>query len=103
MNQGTIYRRLNNPDYPYFIISQSDQLSDLNTRTIIPFIRWRQNLPGMSKINPTVLIEGEKYILMTHLIQTIYAHELDDDDKHSYCPELRDIIVSAVDFLVTGS
>lgn len=103
MNQGTIFRQVDNPEYPYFVVSQSDQLADLNTRVIIPFIRWRPALPGMSKINPIVIIEGEKYILMTHLMQTVYVHELDDDDIHSYCPELRDVIVNAVDFLVTGS
>ena len=57
----------------------------------------------MSKINPVVNIDGERYILMTQLIQTVYLHELDEEDIHSYRPEMRDLIVSAVDFLTTGS
>lgn len=44
MNQGTVFRRLDNPEYPYFVIAQSDQLIDLNTRVIIPFVRWRPSL-----------------------------------------------------------
>ncbi len=103
MIQGTIFRRPDNQDYPYFVIAQSGQLDDLNTRVIIPLVRWRQSLPGMNKINPTIMIDGERFILMTQLIQTVYLHQLDEDDIHSYCPEMRDMIVSAVDFLVTGS
>lgn len=103
MNQGAIYRRPDNPDYPYFVVAQTGQLEDLNTRVIIPFVRWRPSLPGMSKINPVIEIEGERYILMTQLIQTVYLSELDEDDFHSYRPEIRDTIVGAVDFLVTGS
>ncbi|EMJ5163460.1 CcdB family protein [Citrobacter freundii] len=103
MNQGTVFRRPDNPEYPYFVIAQSDQLIDLNTRVIIPFVRWRQSLPGMSKINPVVNIDDERYILMTQLIQTVYLYELDEEDIHSYRPEMRDLIVSAVDFLTTGS
>lgn len=38
MNQGTVFRRLDNPEYPYFVIAQSDQLIDLNTRVVIPFV-----------------------------------------------------------------
>lgn len=103
MIQGTIFRRPDNQDYPYFVIAQSGQLDDLNTRVIIPLVRWRPSLPGMNKINPTIMIDGERFILMTQLIQTVYLHQLDEDDIHSYCPEMRDMIVSAVDFLVTGS
>ncbi|EPA1042562.1 CcdB family protein [Enterobacter bugandensis] len=103
MKQGSIFRRPDNEEYPYFVIAQSGQLEDLNTRVIIPFVRWRPSLPGMSKINPGIMIDGERYILMTQLIQTVYLHELDENDFHSYRPEMRDIIVSAVDFLVTGS
>lgn len=103
MNQGTIFRRPDNPDYPYFVIAQPGPLESLNTRVIIPFVRWRPALPGMSKINPIVVIGDEKYILMTHLIQTVYLHELNEEDIHGYRPELRDTIVNAVDFLVTGS
>lgn len=103
MNQGTIFRRLDNPDYPYFIIAQSGQLEELNTRVIIPFILWRPSLPGMSKVNPVIMLGDDKYILMTHLIQTVYLQELDEENIHSYRPDLRDIIVNAVDFLMTGS
>ena len=35
MNQGTIFRRPDNPDYPYFVIAQSEPLESLNTRVII--------------------------------------------------------------------
>jgi toxin CcdB len=44
-----------------------------------------------------------KKFLMTHLIQTVYLHELNEEDIHSYRAELRDTLVNAVDFLVTGS
>ncbi|KDE33510.1 MULTISPECIES: CcdB family protein [Kosakonia] len=103
MIQGTIYRRPGNEDYPYFIIAQSGQLDDLNTRVIIPFIRARPSVPGMTVVNPVISIEGTDHIMMTHLIQTVYAHELDERDIHSYRPELRDVLVKAVDFLITGS
>lgn len=103
MIQGTIFRRPDNQDYPYFVIAQSGQLDDLNTRVIIPLVRWHPSLPGMNKINPTITIDDERFILMTQLIQTVYLHQLDEDDVHSYRPEMRDMIVSAVDFLITGS
>lgn len=103
MNQGTIFRRPDNASYPFFIVAQTGQLEDLNTRTIIPFVRWRPSLPGMTKINPTVQIDGEPYILMAQLIQTVFLYELDEEYIHSHRPDLRDTIVSAVDFLITGS
>lgn len=103
MKQGTIFRRPGNASYPFFIIAQTGQLDDLNTRVIIPFVRWKPSLPGMTKINPTVQIEGEAFILMTQLIQTVFLHELDEQCFHSHRPDLKDTLVSAVDFLVTGS
>ncbi|EGN2451088.1 cytotoxic protein CcdB [Salmonella enterica] len=103
MNLATVFRRSNNQEYPYFVIARSNQLIELNSLVIIPFVRWRPSLPGMSKINPVITIDEERYILVAQLIQTVYLHELDEEDIHSYRPEMRDLIVSAVDFLVTGS
>ena len=103
MNQGTIFRRPDNPDYPYFVIAPVRTTGKPEYAGYHPFVRWRPALPGMSKINPIVVIGDEKYILMTHLIQTVYLHELNEEDIHSYRAELRDTLVNAVDFLVTGS
>ncbi|PPY02323.1 CcdB family protein [Cronobacter sakazakii] len=87
MKQGSIFRRPDNEEYPYFVIAQSGQLEDLNTRVIIPFVRWRPSLPGMSKINPSIVIDGERYILMTQLTRLPLP-----EDKSIY-------IVAAANFL----
>lgn len=104
MKQGTIYRSGENAEnYPYFIIVQTDLMRDFNTRVVIPLARKSPRVQPVSKVNPVVWIEDDEYILMAHLIQTVLTDELDDRAMVEVRPELRDVIVDAVDFVTTGS
>ncbi|MEC5320125.1 CcdB family protein [Brenneria populi subsp. brevivirga] len=104
MKQGTIYRSSDNASYyPYFIIAQTDQLREFATRVIIPLARRSQGIQPISKVNPVVNIAGEEFILLAHILQTVFCDELDDENIVARRTDLRDVIVDAVDFATTGS
>ena len=78
---------------------QSDLLSDLTTRVVIPLMPVGTELKA-SRLNPAFDVEGESHVLATHLIFAIPRARLaapiaNFGDQH-------DVILRAIDMLVTG-
>jgi toxin CcdB len=104
MAQFTLYRNLNQDSkeaYPYFVDVQSRLLEALNTRLVIPLTYYQYlDDSNISNLCPRVVINDENLVLLTHQMTNIPRSAL----KHPIASleHLRDEIVSAIDFLVTG-
>jgi toxin CcdB len=87
--------------YPYLVDVQSDLLSELNTRVVIPLAK----LAALRKrpirdLTPVVEVDGGKYLLLTPQLAGISANEL--GAAIGNVTAHRDDIVAALDFLITG-
>lgn len=84
-----------------FVIYQSDFVSGLSTRLVIPIIKVSDyKSPTMLRLNPTVSIDDDDFVLRTDLCFTAMASDL-QSTGHSVESE-RDHIRDAFDFLTTG-
>jgi len=104
MAQFTLYKNLNptsNETYPYFVDVQNDLLDSLNTRLVVPLVRSTcfHDKP-IDTLCPTITQDDGRYVLLTHQTTNIPVSAL----STSVCSQehLRDEIVAAIDFLVTG-
>lgn len=90
------------PDTPYVVSIQSDFLTPLATRLVIP-IRPATSPLGilpLSKLTPTVTIHNQPFVLDTPRLAAVNAAEL---TQHiTSLQEQRQVILDAVDFLLHG-
>lgn len=104
MPQFTLYENSNptsRKTYPYFVDVQNDLLDDLNTRLVIPLTSAAQ-LPGtrISTLCPTIAWDDELLVLLTHQMTNVPISAL--KAPVGSIESMRDSIVAAIDFLVTG-
>ena len=104
MPQFDVYKNKNaksKSTYPYLIDVQSDLLSTLHTRVVVPVTKL--NAPRKKPIKdltPVLDIEGGKYLLLIPQLAGISVDELGPPIGNA--SSHRDEIVSALDFLITG-
>lgn len=79
---------------------QSDLLSHLETRFVIPLVRHRPGGPAASRLNPLFLIDGEDHVLATNLAATIPAKLLGPAIASLDADHLE--IKAALDMLISG-
>ena len=87
-------------DYPYLLDVQVDTLRHLNSRVVIPLSAVERVGQVPARLCPTVEVEGEALVLLTTQIGAVPCARLSHpcgDLRH-----MREQIVSAIDFLVTG-
>lgn len=86
---------------PYLVDVQSNLLSELDTRVVIPLYASAA-LKGklLTTLTPTVEIEGKEYVLMTPQLAGISRKEL--GEAVAALASDRDAIIAALDFLITG-
>lgn len=104
MAQFAVYRNRNpktRTTYPYLLDVQSDLLSDLHTRVVIPLAKAaalrRRPIRGLT---PVVELDGEKLLLLVPQLAGIARSELGTPVANvSAC---RPQIVAALDLLITG-
>jgi toxin CcdB len=104
MAQFTVYRNKNpksKADIPYFVDVQSDLLSELGTRVVIP-LYLKKSLPikPMTKLTPELQIEGKNFILMTPQMAGISIKDIGDEVCE--ITKNRNDIISSIDLLITG-
>jgi toxin CcdB len=104
MAQFTLYENLNptsNETYPYFVDVQNDLLDPLNTRLVVPLVRstFFQDKP-IDTLCPTISQDGRRYVLLTHQMTNVPISAL--STPVCSLEHLRDEIVAAIDFMVTG-
>jgi hypothetical protein len=88
------------PGGGYWIDCQSDLLSNLNSRFIVP-LRLYADMPGGDRrLNPVFVVHGADYVMQTHLAAAVSAKLLSEPVTSLVEHEYR--IGSAIDML-TGS
>lgn len=104
MPQLTVYKNKNSSTkarIPYLVDVQSDLLSELDTRIVIPlFISTALKGKALTTLTPTLQIEGRACVLMTPQLAGISKKELGDEVEDLAAH--RDSIIAALDFLITG-
>jgi toxin CcdB len=80
---------------------QSDILSDLPTRYVIPLYDQRESGWSFSRLTPSIRFDGKSYVLATPVGAAIDVEEL-SRPLGSIADE-RYTILNAIDFLLTGS
>ncbi|WP_297198889.1 CcdB family protein [uncultured Pluralibacter sp.] len=100
--QYVVYRNKNSHSaYPYLLDIQSDIIDELHTRLAIPLYP----LSGLShsparRLTPTLTVEGEDYLVMTHEMASIRLSQL-GEEVMSAAP-YRQRIRAALDFIIDG-
>jgi len=103
MRQFTLYENPN-PDskqtYPYFVDVQNTLLNALNTRLVIPLTPSEHLGDHIENLCPITTVGNKQFVLLTHQMTNVPVTAL-KSPAGSLC-HLRDEIVAAIDFLVTG-
>jgi toxin CcdB len=101
MAQFDVFRNVKRGNFPLLLDVQTELLTTLATRTIVPLMRKR--LVGRSiitRLNPTVAIEGTEYVAVFQEIAAVPLSIL--GSKVVSCIRQRDEFVRALDLLFTG-
>ncbi len=87
--------------YPYIVDIQNSYISEIATRIVIPLGKL-QNFKNesMKGLTPEIEYKGEKLLLLTPQIASISAKTL--KKPIGSLSHLRDEIIAALDFAVTG-
>ena len=92
--------RLPKPVPRYVVDVQSDFLSYLATRTVIPLARSGEFGSPLGTLNPAVEIGGETFVLATPLLAAMRVSDL--KQPVASLAQHRDEIIRALDILFTG-
>ena len=103
MAQFDVFRNLNpetNQDIPYLLDVQVDLLEELSTRVIVP-LYLSSIIPKPAKyLNPVFSIENNSVVMSTAELAGIPKGIL--GEKTTNLINDREVIIGALDFLVTG-
>lgn len=104
MSQFILYKNLDkntSKAYPYFVDVQSELLSPLNTRLVIPLTPLyllEKKVPN--HLCPTIHIEQGDFVVLTQQMASIPTKIL--VEPVTDLSTFRDEIIAAIDFLITG-
>jgi toxin CcdB len=104
MAQFSIYKNngRNKGAYPYFIDIQSELLAGLNTCLVMPLAFKNMANSQVKKITPSVLINGQEFVILANMLTTLDKRHLKETDIVIKATEMRDEILSAIDLLIAG-
>lgn len=85
---------------PYLLDVQSDLLSGLATRVVVPLVQAGEIKKPATHLNPQFVVQGTKVVMSTAELAGVPAEAL-GEIVGSLKPR-RDEIIAALDFLVTG-
>jgi toxin CcdB len=104
MSQFDVYKNTNpttKSSYPYLVEIQSDLLSDLQTTVVIPLIEKKTYTGSqLRNLHPIFEISGKQYLAMTTLVAGIDRRTL--GGNITSLSNSRDVIISSIDFMITG-
>lgn len=90
----------NNESRGYLLDVQSDILSGLNTRAVVPLMPVDDSPKPAAYLNPIFEINDEPYVMLTQFIAAIPQSELNKPVTNF--TEFHSEIVTALDMLFTG-
>ena len=103
-SQRDVYKNKNPQSksiYPFLVDIQSELLSDLQTRVVVPMTKLTAlRKQPIRDLTPVVDMGGSSYLLLVPQLAAVATKEL--GEKVGSVAVHRDEIVAAMDFLVTG-
>lgn len=104
MAQFTVYENQNQDSketYPYFVDVQNNLLDSLNSRLVIPLTPYRYlDDSNISNLCPKATVDDEIFVLLTHQMTNVPLSAL--KAPATSLENLRNDIIAAIDFLITG-
>lgn len=99
MDRLDVYRPKADARFLWLIV-QSNLVSGLNTRVVVPLERQETAPPPMTRLNPVFRIEGETFAMLTQFMAAVQTRDFGDlvTTLSGYETE----ITGAVDFLTHG-
>lgn len=85
---------------PYLLDVQADLLRDLDTRVVVPLVRADAFGRKARGLHPVFEIEGEPFVMATHLMAAIRRREL--GRVVTSLLDRRSEVIGAVDVLLSG-
>jgi toxin CcdB len=94
-----------NPDdtdghIPYLVDVQTDLLSDLDTRVVVPLVRFASFGRSVNRLHPMFTVEDQRVVMATHLLAAVRRRAL--GAVVASLLDQRDIIIGAIDVLWSG-
>lgn len=87
--------------YPYLVDIQSDLLSDVGTRVVVPLIkRTAATKKPIKNLMPVVRVDGHEFLMIVPQLAAIATADL--GVPVGSAAQHRDEVVAALDFLITG-
>ena len=104
MAQFDVYRNSSsktNRAYPFLVDVQNSVIDQLATRLVVPLTKntTRNNL-YMKNLTPEIEFEGELYLFLTQQLSSIPEDVL--KDCIGSLDQSRELLISAIDFAITG-
>ena len=85
---------------PYLLDVQTDLLSDLATRIVVPLVRTGAFGRTASRLHPTFVIEGNEVVMATHLLAAVRRRAL--GASVTSLSDQRHVVIAAIDVLWSG-
>lgn len=87
--------------YPYILELQSNVISELNTRIVVPLADYHvMKNEELKRLTPKVSYDGKDLLILIPQIAAVSTHTL--KQPIGSLSHLRDEIISALDFAITG-
>ena len=84
-------------EFPYLLDIQSDLLSGLETRVVVPL---SQNIKAIQYLNPEFKINDKSYALLTQELAGVHKSAL--GEKCGSLKDKRSEVIAALDFMISG-
>lgn len=104
MSQFTLYQntdKATKKTYPYFLDVQSNLVSILNSRLVIPLTpATKLDTSAPEKLCPVIPLDEGEFALLTHQLTSVPVTILKNPITN--LETFRDEVISAIDLLITG-
>ncbi len=100
MPQFDVYKNPRGGAYPLLLDVQADLLAGLATRVVAPLMTVKRYGKPITRLNPTVSIDGTVYVIVFQELAAIPAVAL--DDAITSVAARRSDLIAALDLLFTG-
>lgn len=100
MAQFDLHQNPGQPRYPLVLDVQSDLLSQLGTRVVVPLTRRKQHPKPITRLNPVVELRRVEYVLVFQELAAVPTTAL--GERVGSLVSRRAELVAALDLLLTG-
>jgi toxin CcdB len=101
MAQFDVYKNVGGGAYPLVVEIQSNLLSKLATRVVVPLARRDRYPLPLAKATPTATVGGVDYVLVVPLLAAVSGSTL--GKPVGSLSSMRSEVIAALDLVFTGS